>query len=129
MRESTEGVGADEEKERRVGREGWAQAIERVDSVIGSIAGGVDERELESRIAEDGETGHLGAIFEAGGVAGGFERLQAYRSEENSIQAQGLMGGPRDGQMSEVGWIEAAAEEGYPHWVMVAEAKGRPLRY
>jgi len=103
-----------------------AQAVERVDCVVGSDGVGwcVDEGEFEGWVVMDGETGHGDAVFKAGGVARGFERLEAYGREKNLIEAKGLACGAGDGHVSEVRRVEAPAEEGYPHGVMVADAEG-----
>ena len=97
---------------------------EGVDCVIGFVAagvGGVGERDLKAGLIGESELGHGYAVGEAGGGAGWFEGLKAYRSEKDLVEMKGLLGGAGNGDVGEMGWVEAAAEEGYAHLVMVAE--------
>jgi len=71
--------------------------------------------------AGDGELDHGCAVFEAGAGAAGFQGLKADRGEEDSIERESLPGGVGDGQMAEVGRVEAASEESYAHGDMVAD--------
>jgi hypothetical protein len=57
---------------------------------------------------------------EAGSGTGGLERLQADGSEEDLIESECPLRGVCDGEMTEVGRVEAAAEESYAHGDMLS---------
>jgi hypothetical protein len=117
-----EAVGAEEEIELCVRRQGLAEMLEGVGGVVGSKRTddwGIDEGELEMGIVGDGDTSHCYAFFEAGRGAGRFEWLAANGSEENGIQVESALGRAGDTKMTVVRRVEAAAEEGDTHEAMV----------
>ena len=50
--------------------------------------------------------------------------MQPNGREEDSIEAEGLLGGAGEAEMALMGWVEGAAEEGYAHGDMVAGLAG-----
>jgi len=122
--EGAKRVCSQKEKELGVFRLGFAQLNQRVEGVIRSgLVGfwGIEQGQRETGFACNGELDHGGALGEAGGGAGGFERLKSHRGEEDLVERESLTGRAGNGQMAKMGRVEAASEEGYAHWDMVAD--------
>jgi len=107
-------VGAHEAKKSAFGRELGAQAVERLQGEVGGARGlwRIGERNREPRLVADGQASHGHAVWKAGGGTMGLERLRADRGEEHGIEAKRRTGSARHGQMTQMGRVKTAAEEG-----------------
>ena len=125
--DTEEGVEADDGVDGVVGGEGGAEVAEGVDGVVGGGAeGGVECGGLECGVVGAEEAHHGEAVAEGGRRADGFERLAACGGEEDLIEREGCGCGAGDGEMPEMGWVEAAAEESYAHGGCPAKGSDRP---
>jgi hypothetical protein len=95
------------------------KGFEGVDGVVcgAVLVGGVDARDAKSRGVGGGagELGHGEALAVGGGVAVALERLASGGREEDAVEVEGVGGRAGDGDVTAVGRVEAAAEEGYAH--------------
>ena len=114
-----ERVGAHQAKQRALGREPGAQALQRVDGVIGAKfvlsrgLGRVGKRNLEARLARNGQPRHGQPLLKAGGRSFGLERLHAHRGKQHRIQPERGARRARHGQVTKMGRVETSAEEGH----------------
>ena len=96
------------------------ELVEGVDGVVGGVAEGrVEGRRDEAGVAGAEERDHGEAVAEGGGRAGWLEGLATRWGEEDLVEREGGGRGAGDGEMAEVGWVEAAAEEAYAHKIAI----------
>jgi hypothetical protein len=107
-----EGIGAHEEDEAVSGSKPRVQGADAVDGVIRMAveAGRVHQGKLQGRLALNGEAGHGGAISKAGVGPVALEGLGSHGREEDAVEAEADDGEAREGDVSAVGRVEAAAE-------------------
>ena len=98
VRESEEGVCADEVEEGVAGHE-LMKGGDRLDGVVGGAVGmrGVEVGDAEAWVGEAGEEEHGDAVGEGGCCAVGLERLATCRGEEDFVQIERVGGSGGDG--------------------------------
>ena len=120
--ETEKGVYSDDGEQDVGGREGFAQAGEGVDSVVGCEVGkgGVESGRLEMvdgagglEIAEQRD--HRKAVWIGSGGTVALKRLICRWSEKDAVEPKGLRSSTRHSQVTKVGWVKAAAEEPNAH--------------
>lgn len=117
LADGEKGVRAHEEVNAVLAFERGAQGADGVQCVVGAVVGvrGIDQRYIEAGLALDGETGHRDTMAESGTRAVALERLHADGREQDAVEAEALHGEPRQGDVSAMRRIEAAAEEADLH--------------
>ena len=121
-----EGVGADDDENFCVGREFVAQAMQRVDGVVGSAVGlrAVDGGCLDAGGAFAEQLDHAQAVGEGGVGAVGLEWLDGGGGEEHAVEGEAVADGLGDGEVASMRWVEAAAEEAESHGAIVSRVSG-----
>ena len=91
-----------------------AQVEEGLEGEVGSAGGlrRIGKRNGEARLVGDGQAGHGQAVSKAAVDPWGLERLRADRGKEHGIEAERRTGSARHGQMTQMGRVKTAAEEG-----------------
>jgi hypothetical protein len=122
VRESEEGVCADEVEEGVAGHE-LMKGGDRLDGVVGGVVGmrGVEVGDAEAWVGEAGEEEHSDAVGEGGRCAVRLERLATCRGEEDFVQIERVGGSGGDGKVAAVGRVEGSAEESYAHGLFSRE--------
>lgn len=118
--QSMEGVRA-KEVEEIGGGELVAESVESIHGVVGAVAVEwcVEIRGDQVGVVGAEEADHRESVGEGGDGAAGLEWLKASGGEEDPVKREIHGGGSRDGEVAAVGGVEAAAEEGYAHFVGV----------